>query len=304
MRIACIGECMIELSDAPDRMTRRFGGDTLNTAVYAARIGQKSGVSVDYVTALGDDPYSDEMLAAWQSEGVGVEHVRREPGATPGLYMIRTAAGGERSFYYWRDQAPAKRLFDGPAGHRLAERLSEYDWLYFSGITLGVLTLEGRIAFFDALRQASQAGARIVYDSNYRPRLWEDAGEARAANEVALGWCDIALPSFDDERTLYRDRTPAAAAERIARLGPEEVVVKNGPDDGVILAGGDVQPFHTTMHPAPVDTTAAGDSFNAAYMVARAAGDGPAAAAAAGAVLAAQVVGARGAIIDQTEMPT
>lgn len=303
MRIACIGECMIELSDAPDGMARRFGGDTLNTAVYAARLGGKVGVAVDYVTALGDDPYSDEMLAGWRAEGIGVDHVRREADAAPGLYMIRTAEGGERSFHYWRDQAPAKRLFDGPAGHRAAEALASYDWLYFSGITLGVLTMEGRIAFFDALRRASEAGAKIVYDSNYRPRLWEDAGEARAANEVALGWTDIVLPSFDDERILYNDRTPAATAERIARHGPEEVIVKDGPDSVFVLSGGKVSHYEPTPHPRPVDTTAAGDSFNAAYMIARATGAAPMAAAADGATLAACVVGHRGAVIPQTEMP-
>ena len=69
MRVAAIGECMIEMAEAPSGEARRsFGGDTLNTAVYLARLG----IDVDYVTALGDDPYSDEMLAAWRDEGVGV----------------------------------------------------------------------------------------------------------------------------------------------------------------------------------------------------------------------------------------
>ena len=51
--IACIGECMIELKQAGDGLySRGYGGDTLNTAVYLARLGNK----VRYVTALGDDP--------------------------------------------------------------------------------------------------------------------------------------------------------------------------------------------------------------------------------------------------------
>lgn len=49
--LAAIGECMLELSEHPDgRITRAFGGDTLNTAVYLARLG----VPVDYITALGE----------------------------------------------------------------------------------------------------------------------------------------------------------------------------------------------------------------------------------------------------------
>src|SRR6187399_2663481 len=90
MRIASIGECMIELRQLPDgHLTRSFGGDTLNTAVYLARLG----VSVDYVTALGDDPLSEEMLAGWRAEGVGTGLVARVPGRLPGLYLIQTDPG-------------------------------------------------------------------------------------------------------------------------------------------------------------------------------------------------------------------
>jgi 2-dehydro-3-deoxygluconokinase len=85
--LAAIGECMLELSEHPDgRITRAFGGDTLNTAVYLARLG----VPVDYITALGDDPWSEEMLAAWQAEGVGTASVLRLEGRLPGLYIIQT----------------------------------------------------------------------------------------------------------------------------------------------------------------------------------------------------------------------
>ena len=90
-RIACIGECMLELSGAAHgRMTLSFGGDTLNTAVYLARLGR----SVDYLTALGDDPYSDWMINEWQAEGVGTNSVLRVPTLLPGFYAIRTDARG------------------------------------------------------------------------------------------------------------------------------------------------------------------------------------------------------------------
>ena len=128
-RLAFIGECMIELRNASDAsgafgtggaMHRTFGGDTLNSAVYAARCLKGRDAAVDYVTILGDDPFSAEMLTAWRAEGVGTTFVGREPGALPGLYAIRTDALGERSFHYWRSAAPAEIICSKP--WRMPER--------------------------------------------------------------------------------------------------------------------------------------------------------------------------------------
>ena len=71
-RFAAIGECMIELCDQA-QTTVAFGGDSYNTTAYLARLGKGRGLSADYITALGDDPYSDEMIATWRGEGVGTD---------------------------------------------------------------------------------------------------------------------------------------------------------------------------------------------------------------------------------------
>ena len=94
-RVACIGECMIEMKQAQGGQggglfARGYGGDTLNTAVYLARLG----VDVDYLTALGDDALSDEMIAGWDAEGVGIRRVVRLSGKLPGLYLIQTDERG------------------------------------------------------------------------------------------------------------------------------------------------------------------------------------------------------------------
>jgi 2-dehydro-3-deoxygluconokinase len=297
MRIACVGECMIELSDAPHGMKRSFGGDTLNTAVYLARLGAKQGIEVDYITAVGDDPYSQEMINAWSSEGIGVKTVRQISNAMPGLYAIRTTQKGERSFFYWRSASAARQMFEGVEGKRLASSLEDYDWVYFSGITMGILDLDGRMIFLDGLRKASEAGAKLAYDSNYRPRIWSDVEEARAANAVTLGWVDLALPSFDDERLLYGDKNPEETARRIANLGLPEIVVKDGDRDIVMSVGSEIQRYRGESNPSSLDTTAAGDSFNAGYIFARMMGKSPETAVVDAARLAFKVVGVRGAII-------
>src|SRR5262245_33491447 len=98
-RVASIGECMIELRHAQGGAqgglyARGYGGDTLNTAVYLARLG----VDIDYITALGDDALSEEMIAGWKAEGVGTKRVHRLAGKLPGLYLIQTDEKGERKF--------------------------------------------------------------------------------------------------------------------------------------------------------------------------------------------------------------
>ncbi len=159
LRVASIGECMIELRHrSPTELTLAYGGDTLNTAVYLARLTRGSDVQVDYVTALGEDAYSDAMLAMWQSEGIGIDLVARLAGRLPGLYTIRTDERGERSFTYWRSASAARDLLKGEQGRpdpRAPRRLR-------SALRLGHNTFDPRPAAAhradDDRRRASRAG--------------------------------------------------------------------------------------------------------------------------------------------------
>lgn len=294
--VAAIGECMVELSPRPGWLYGLgFGGDTLNTAVYLARLG----VAVDYLTALGDDPFSDDMLTAWASEGVGTAAVRRRPGRLPGLYLIQTDSGGERRFHYWREQAPARELFAGPD----VPDLSGYRWIYLSGISLSLYGPEGRERLHGAVDNARAAGARVAFDLNYRPRGWPSAQAAAAAMDALLGRCDLALPSLDDARALYGDGSAGDLLRRFRALGASEVVLKQGPAPALLAWGEEMAEIPAAPVAATVDTTAAGDSFNAGYLAARLAGQAPANAASAGHRLAAAVIGHPGAIIPRAAMP-
>lgn len=300
MKVASIGECMIELSPRQGGLfALGFGGDTLNTAVYLARLG----VAVDYLTALGDDRFSDRMIAGWRAEGVGVGRVRRLAGRLPGLYLIETDERGERFFSYWRERAPARELFQGDDAAGLAAAIAGYDLVYLSGISLSLYGKEGREALFAALDAQRGRGGRVAFDSNYRPRNWHDADEARGAMQALLKRADIALVSYDDERALWGDGSPGACARRIQKLGPGEVVVKNAGETAHVAADGSSQSVAPEPSPPPVDTTAAGDSFNAAYLAARVNGAAPADAARAGHRLAAAVIRHPGAIIPRQAMP-
>jgi 2-dehydro-3-deoxygluconokinase len=279
-----------------------FGGDTLNTAVYLARLTRDRDVRVDYVTALGDDAYSDAMLAMWRGEGIGTDLVARLPGRLPGLYTIRTDARGERSFTYWRSAAAARDMLRGERAEQVAAALEGYDLLYLSGITLSILDPPQRAALAALADRMRAGGGRVAFDGNYRPVGWPDPATARAAYEEMLARVDIALPTLDDEQALFDVPSAPACADRLHRLGVGEVAVKLG-RAGCFLSS---RAFTGEVAAAPVaevvDSTAAGDSFNAGYLAARLLGADPPAAADLGNRLAARVIAHPGAIIPADAM--
>ena len=298
IRVALFGECMIELQgEAFGTMRQTFGGDTLNTAVYLARSGAARGVQARYATGLGDDRYSDEMLRRWQREGVGTELVRRVPGRVPGLYTISVDAQGERTFTYWRDTSAARAYFDTPRTP-LEDAADAVDALYFSGISLAIIDAAARERLFEVARQVRGRGGRVIFDNNYRPRLWPDAQTAQQAYAAALGVADLALVTLDDEQLLHGDPSLEDSRARTLAASCKEVVIKQGGAPVIVrIAGAAPVEVPVPRVERVVDTTAAGDSFAGAYLAARLTGARAADAASAGARLAARVIQHPGAII-------
>ena len=293
-RLLAIGEVMAEIRTAgDDGFALGFAGDTYNTAVYAAReIGVPDAVA--YLTRVGSEPLSAALMERAAGEGIDTTHVAVDPDRNIGIYSVSTDAHGERSFHYWRADSAARRLF---AVEETAMFMPGAEIIYLSGITLAILAPAARHRLVEALAARRAAGTRIAFDSNYRPKLWEDAAAARAAMQALWEVTDIALPSIDDEMELFGDSGEAAVIDRFAERSWEGIAIKRG-------IRGPVSPHldaaaHPDFPPADrvVDTTAAGDSFNGGYLAAFLAGKDEAARLAAGHALAARVVGAPGAII-------
>lgn len=305
--VACIGECMVELRQTQSGASvgqsgglysRGFGGDTLNTAVYLARLE----VKVDYLTALGDDALSDEMIAAWTAENVGTRRVVRLAGKLPGLYMIQTDANGERQFFHWRDSAAARQLMSLPETGELLNSLMSYDIIYLSAITLSIYDAAGRDRLFAAIKRARLLGTRFVFDTNFRARGWPDRDVAREVFAAAFAAADIVLTSTEDLLALH----PGESHEQLmARIPTPELVFRLAEPVSLLRFPGTAthEVRAEPMINPVVDTTAAGDSFAAAYIAARLTGSDPVEAAQAGHRLASVVICYAGAIIPGYAMP-
>ena len=293
MRIVSVGECMVELSGAGQGLWRQaFAGDTFNTAWYLRAL-MPADAQVDYLTCVGQDAISQAMVDFIAGAGIGTGCISRHPTRAPGLYMI-DLKDGERSFTYWRDSSAARCLADDP--DHLARCLLGADLVYFSGITLAILTPDRRR---DLLAALAASGARVAFDSNMRLRLWSDADEMRDWIMKAAAVAHIALPSFDEESQYFGDADPARTAARYRDAGVAEVLVKNGGGDMLgIDAEGRSHPLPCPERITPVDTTGAGDSFNGGYLSARLAGQDMEHAATRGHATAAEVIRRPGALID------
>jgi 2-dehydro-3-deoxygluconokinase len=294
-RVVSVGEVMIELARGGDgRFGVGCGGDTFNTAVYLAR----AGADVAFATALGDDAYSDGLLALAAAENVERDLVLRVPGRMPGLYLVDNDPNGARRLHHWRDGAPAHELFELNEWSRIAEGLLAARLIYFSGITLSLYSNVGLGRFLAVLEMARKGGAKVAFDGNFRPRGWKgDVGRARAVFIEALKRVDIALPAFDDEAILWGDPSPESTVERMQAFGIAEVVVKNGPKTALVADGRTREHVPVPEVVEPVDAMAAGDGFNAGYLAARLAGTAPLEAVLAAHRLAAQVIRHPGAIM-------
>ena len=295
--LLAIGEVMAEIRTKGDKgFALGFAGDSYNTAVYAAREIRVPG-AVAYLSRVGSEPLSAAFVKQAADEGIDVSHVAVDPDRHIGIYSVSTDANGERSFHYWRSESAARRLFAAEA-----MSMPDADIIYLSGITLAILTSAARRRLVEVLISRRLAGVKIAFDSNFRPKLWENAAAARRTTQAMWDITDIALPSVDDEMALFGDDTEVAVIDRFAGRDWDGIAIKRG-------IRGPISPqLDAAAHPKfpttekVIDTTAAGDSFNGGYLAAFLAGEGEAERLAAGHTLAARVVGAPGAILPRRDV--
>ncbi|MDX7986899.1 sugar kinase [Xenorhabdus sp. 12] len=307
VKIALIGECMIELNGEPfGAMTQSYGGDVLNSAVYLARAG-KGSLDVHFVTAMGVDPLSYGMITRWRQEGIDTSLVLTDSAHQPGLYLIQLDEQGERTFLYWRNNSAARYLLRHVDYPKIYQQLEKMGALYLSGISLAILPEEDRQRLLNDLQKLSSQGKTIFFDSNYRPALWESAAQARESYQQLYAITDIALVTDDDEIQLWGDVSTGANLvseifNRLQKMGVKQAIIKAGAQGCFyrdLREQTEIQHIAAPPIATVIDTTAAGDAFNAGFIAGLLNGESIENAALMGHQLAGVVIQHKGAIVSK-----
>lgn len=298
--IIVMGECMVEFGCAGEGnlYKKSFAGDVFNTGIYIKRT-VKEQANVKFLTAVGNDENSNEMLAMMKQESLDSSLVYRSTTAQMGLYLINVDNEGERNFTYWRDTSAAKQVVRFLTENVNNEQFAQTDLFFFSGISIAILSEGDRQKLWRFIVKLKASGTKIVFDPNYRPTLWSSVNETRAAYAAAFELADIALPGVDDHIVLYDAKNAEDVADFLERFAIDEIIIKNGSQGMLLSVCGernyiDVEPVENV-----VDTTSAGDAFNGAYLSARLLGKSAEHSAKFAAKVSACVIQHKGAIVDE-----
>ena len=292
MKVVCFGESMLEVKIEQYPKARfSYGGDAYNSAYYLALQGN----NVYFMSSIGSDKPSQRLLQQWKKDGVKTDFVHVSKQKKLGLYCIETDSSGERSFSYWRDNSASRYFFLEADTKQLLTQFNRGDWFYFSLISLAMLKEQSRAGFITFIKALRQQGVSLAFDNNYRPELWESQALACDYLDQVLPLIHMYLPSVADEMAL-RDATQKSVLAQLSALKIAEIVVKNGADSCHLYTSSGHYRYQFESVVA-IDSTAAGDSFNAGYISARLNKKSAQAAVESGCQLASQVIKHPGAIV-------
>jgi 2-dehydro-3-deoxygluconokinase len=267
--ILCLGEPMLEFNQQPDgRFLAGHGGDTSNAAIAAARQGTRVGM----LTQIGTDSFGESFLRLWAEEGVDTATVTRRSDGHTGIYFVTHGPEGhEFSYFRAGSAASLMRPDDLPVAALKTAKI-----LHVSGISQAI-SASAADTVFAAIETVRAAGGKVSYDTNLRPALWPLA-RARAVTHAAMASCDIALPGLDDARALTGLDDPDAIADFYLGLGAGVVALTLGAE-GTLVATPQARERIAVHRVEVVDATAAGDTFDGAFLSQIVAGADPFAAA-------------------------
>jgi len=300
--IAIIGEVMLELSPLSGKnFTLGISGDTYNSACTLAGLD----INTTYITSLGEGQSAELIRQDARQRQMHLLEPKAVINKSPGLYMITNDETGERFFDYWRSDSAAKALFNNEdLLLPLLKEIENHDYIYLSGITLALMSESSRMMFKEFLSDYREQGGKVIFDPNYRPKLWPNITTAIKAITDIQSVVDIYLPGYEEEEILYTISSVDEAVKRLFTIKTNEIVIKNGPENCLLITNQQVENIKITPSKNVIDTTGAGDTFNGGYIGGRLTGLTPQNAIEFAARAAGQVLTIKGGVLQTTQLTT
>jgi len=261
-----IGSAIIDFAPAnlgaPLSEVRSFipfaGGSVANLLVAASRLGLKTG----FLGCVGDDEFGVFILRDFKREGVDTSCVKRVKGVATGIAFYSVDKQGERHYVFYR--------FPGYSDPESMLRPEDIDVKYIAeskAIHFSEALLRkpsGRDAVFKALQVAKEHGVTISYDPNVRPSLWGDRREFNEIQRRVLRFADVFISTSDEAVLLTGIRNLDDALKKIMSLGPSTIVIRHGEHYRVVTPKSDFE--IPVFKVRAVDTSGAGDAFDAGFL--------------------------------------
>ena len=294
INVCSIGEAMIEISNINNSLyNQSFAGDTLNFCNYL----DKKKLNAFFLSAIGKSEINQSLLDFVKSKKISTKYIKKINQFEVGLYLIKNKDNGEKQFFYWRDESAAKHYFNNIDFLNLYKELKNFDYIYFSGITLSIIHISKLNNFIKLLKLLKRKKIKIVFDFNIRPSRWNKKNLNIFLDSV-LKFVDICFLSGED-MNYWKNKNDIKSYEQIVRKYKlkHSIFRKNAKFTYVFL-NKTRYVFKNKLLKRVVDTSGAGDGFNAAYLSNFIVNNDPVLALKAGSSLGSKIVMKKGAIVD------
>ena len=294
IKICAIGECMMELTNAKHALySQSIAGDTLNFTSYL----DKKIFNTSYFTAVGTSDVSKRVISFLQKQKIKTNLVSRISSHEIGLYLIENSKVGEKIFYYWRDNSAAKFFFNNQNIKQCQNQLKKFQYVYFSGITLSLFDNNNFYKFLSLIEFLKKKQIKIIFDFNIRIKRWSKK-KLFSYFSKTLPFVDILFSSGEDLNFLKGNASLRTFKNLIQKYNIEHAIYRNNARLNYSFYKDESYFIKNKIKNKVVDTSGAGDGYNATYISKFIKFNDPQKALHAASEIGAKIVMKKGAIVD------
>ena len=262
IKICAIGECMMELTNAKMELySQSIAGDTLNFTSYL----DKKIFDTSYFTAVGTSEISKRVISFLKKQKIKTNLVSQIDSHEIGLYLIENSKVGEKIFYYWRDNSAAKFFFNNQNIKECKNQLQKFQYVYFSGITLSLFENHNFVNFISILELLKKKQIKIIFDFNIRIKRWSKK-KLFSYFSKTLPFVDILFASGEDLNFLKGKASLKIFTNLIQKYNIKHGIYRNNARLNYSFYKDERYFIKNKIKNKVVDTSGAGDGYNATYI--------------------------------------